>query len=220
MIDEKVSHRIDVTFAHPVHGECYAVASVPKHIKEPTHDDYKFHLIGVKGDPGIHRGEPGFEESAMHAAPEVEKEHRKNMKKSENMDISPALAALKVLKKIQELNKGESMGDNMGMDMAMKEKPKQISADKKQHSKGELDKCGEMTKDEPGMFMAEKEARKGKLKEFVKNKKEKRAESLKKKAPAGVDEDKYKRCKEEVEAKEGDKVNPFAVCAASLKKDY
>lgn len=46
--------------------------------------------------------------------------------------------------------------------------------------------------------------------------------SMKKKAykaaPEGVDEAKYKRCKEQVEAKQGGKVNAYAVCAASLQR--
>lgn len=51
-----------------------------------------------------------------------------------------------------------------------------------------------------------------------KRKKDKGAEEVEKAAPAGVDEDKFKRCKEEVKRKQGKKVNEYAVCTASLKK--
>lgn len=41
---------------------------------------------------------------------------------------------------------------------------------------------------------------------------------LSKAAPNGVDEAKYKRCKEDVKRKQGDSVNEYAICAAALKK--
>lgn len=37
--------------------------------------------------------------------------------------------------------------------------------------------------------------------------------------PEGVSPEKHKRCVEEVKAKQGDKVNPYAVCTASMKKE-
>lgn len=37
--------------------------------------------------------------------------------------------------------------------------------------------------------------------------------------PEGVDPDKYESCVQQVKAEQGEKVNPWAICAASLKKE-
>lgn len=46
----------------------------------------------------------------------------------------------------------------------------------------------------------------------------KMCESLKKPAPEGVSKEKYDSCVEQVQAKQGKKVNAYAVCGASLKR--
>lgn len=46
----------------------------------------------------------------------------------------------------------------------------------------------------------------------------KMCESLKKPAPEGVSEEKYDSCVEQVKAKQGKKVNAYAVCGAALKR--